>query len=115
MTQTFAHNRKELQSFMDILKDSNNKFVENKSSLYGYDFKMDRPISERTVLIKEIVLPDFRNNALSEGENIDFKLNVEYDGEMLKQFRKKAFNVIQRSRRGSNRLISASSIQKHVR
>ncbi len=115
MTQTFAHNPKELESFMEILKDSNNKFVENKSCIYGYDFKLDRPITRRTVLIKEIILSENRSNALSEADNIELKLNVKYDGEMLNQFKKKAFDVIQRNRRGSNRLVSAKSIPKHIR
>jgi hypothetical protein len=115
MTQTFAHNPKELQSFMEILKDSNNKFVENKSCLYGYDFQLDRPISRRTVLIKEIILPENNVSTLSNEENIEFKLHVTYDGEMLNQFKKKAFDVIQRNRRGTNRLVNGKSIPKHIR
>ena len=115
MTKTFAHNPAELDSFIQILKDSNNKYVENKSSLYGYDFKMDRPISKRAVLIKEIIFPENRDNSSSQDKNIEFKLNVEYDGEMLKQFKKKAFDVIQRKRRGSNKILSGKSISKPIR
>ena len=102
MSQAFPHNQNNIEILVKILKDSNNRVLEDKSRVYGYDFKRDQPRNKRTILVKEISTSE---NERKEKMNVGpFSVNfdVVYSHEDLNQFKKRAAEVLEKKRQARN-------------